>query len=89
MLCGDLNEKEIQERGDICVRRADSLCCTAGTNTTLESNYVPPKNNFTKSTGLNKKGHRVGGGEETVSPSSLLHPTYLGEKTNLPLWLRG
>ena len=35
MLCGDLNEKEIQERGDICVRRADSLCCTAGTNTTL------------------------------------------------------
>ena len=28
VLCGDLNEKEIQERGDICIRMADSLCCT-------------------------------------------------------------
>ena len=35
MLCGDLNEEEVRERGDICADRADSLCCTAGTNTTL------------------------------------------------------
>ena len=35
VLCGDLNGKEIQKRGDICIRIADSLCCTAETNTTL------------------------------------------------------
>ena len=35
MLCGDLNGKEIQKRGDICIRIADSLCCTVETNTTL------------------------------------------------------
>ena len=28
MLCGDLNGKEIQKRGDICILIADSLCCT-------------------------------------------------------------
>ena len=31
----DLNGKEIQKIGDICMPTADSLCCTAGTNTTL------------------------------------------------------
>ena len=35
VLCGDLNGKEIQKRGDICIRIADSLCCTAETNTIL------------------------------------------------------
>ena len=35
LLCVDLNGKEIQGRGDKCVRVADSLCCTAETNTTL------------------------------------------------------
>ena len=35
MFCGDLDEKKIQNRGDICILRADSLCCTAETNTTL------------------------------------------------------
>ena len=39
--CGDLNGKEIQKRGDTHIQRADSLCCTAETNTTLESNYTP------------------------------------------------
>ena len=29
MLCGDLNGKEIQKRVDMCIRIADSLCCTA------------------------------------------------------------
>ena len=33
MLYGDLNGKEIQKRGDICI--VDSLCCTIETNTTL------------------------------------------------------
>ena len=35
LLCGDLNGKEIQGRGDICIHVADALCCTAETNTTL------------------------------------------------------
>ena len=33
--CSDLKEEEIQKRGDICKHIADSLCCTAETNTTL------------------------------------------------------
>ena len=35
MLHGDLNGKEIQKRGDICVHVADSLCCAAESNTIL------------------------------------------------------
>ena len=35
VLCGDLNGKEIQKRGDICIHKADSLCCIVETNTTL------------------------------------------------------
>ena len=29
MLCGDLNGKEVQKRGDICIHIADSHCYTA------------------------------------------------------------
>ena len=29
VLCGDLNGKEIQKRGDICICISDSLHCTA------------------------------------------------------------
>ena len=45
MLCGHLNGKKIKKkkRGDIRIHRADSLCCTAETNTTLLSNYTPIK----------------------------------------------
>ena len=35
--------RETQEGGDGCLHIADSLCCTAKTNTTLESNYTPKK----------------------------------------------
>ena len=35
VLCGNLNEKEILKRGDICKHIADSLFYTAGTKTTL------------------------------------------------------
>ena len=35
MLSGDLNGKEIQKRGDICIRTADLLCCTVETNTSF------------------------------------------------------
>ena len=41
VLCGDVTGKQIQKRGDICLRIADSLCCTVETNTTLLSNYTP------------------------------------------------
>ena len=32
---GDINGKEIQKRWEICIHIADSLHCTAETNTTL------------------------------------------------------
>ena len=36
-------EEEVQEGGDICILIADSLHCTAETNTILQSNYTPTK----------------------------------------------
>lgn len=41
MFCGDLNEKDVQKRADICIGRVDSPRCTAETNTTLQSKYTP------------------------------------------------
>ena len=35
MLCGDLNGREIQNIGDICIYIANFLFCTEETNTTL------------------------------------------------------
>ena len=46
MHCGDLNGKEIQKRGDICI--ADSFCCIVETNRTLHSNCTPIKINQNK-----------------------------------------
>ena len=46
MLCSDLNGKEIQKRGDIRRRRADSLCCAEDTETTLSSSYTPIRINL-------------------------------------------
>ena len=43
MLCGDLNEKEIQKWDKYNI--ADSLCCKAEMNTTLQSNNTPIKKN--------------------------------------------
>ena len=40
--------REVQEEGEICMHMADSRCCTAETNTTLESNYPPIKNKLKK-----------------------------------------
>ena len=34
---------EAQEGGNICIHIADALCCTAETNTTLQSNYISIK----------------------------------------------
>ena len=36
--------REAQGGGDICIHIADSLHCTAETNSTLKSNYPPIKN---------------------------------------------
>ena len=38
VLCGDLNEKKIQNR-DICVHIADSPCCTVETNNIVKQLY--------------------------------------------------
>ena len=35
LLCGDLNGKQIQKSGDICIHIADTLCCPVETNTAL------------------------------------------------------
>ena len=35
------DEREAQEGWDICIHKADPLCCTAETNTTLSRNYIP------------------------------------------------
>ena len=45
VLCGDLNGKEIQKSGDMCIYTTDSLCCTADTDTALQSNCTSKKIN--------------------------------------------
>ena len=34
-MTGDLNEKEVQKGGDMCICMADSFCCTVETDTTI------------------------------------------------------
>ena len=38
-----ISGREGSEGGDICIHIADSLRCTAETNTALENNYTPIK----------------------------------------------
>ena len=40
--------REVPEGKDICIHIAESLCCTAETNTTLQSKYTPTKNDKLK-----------------------------------------
>ena len=40
MLCGDLNGKDIQKRGAMCIHIAGSLCFTVETNSALSNNYT-------------------------------------------------
>ena len=40
MLCGDLNGKEMQKRGNICIQIVDSVCSIAKNNTKVQSNYT-------------------------------------------------
>ena len=44
MHCGELNAKEIQKGGDICVYVADSFCCTVETNIIYSNKKVNLKN---------------------------------------------
>ena len=37
MHCSDLNEKELQKRGDICMYMADSFCYAVERNTTFKA----------------------------------------------------
>ena len=44
MLCDDLEEWDagrVIQGGDLCIHVADSLICTAETDTTFQSNYTP------------------------------------------------
>ena len=41
---GSRGRREVQEAGDLRVLMADSHCCTAETNTMLQSNYALFKN---------------------------------------------
>ena len=45
---GEGGGREVQEGGDIGILVADSHCCMAEANTTLESKYPPIKNNLKK-----------------------------------------
>ena len=55
MLCDNLEEwdgvrsgREVQERGEMCIPLADSCWYMVETNTVLQSNYPPIKNNKLK-----------------------------------------
>ena len=43
VLFGDLNGKEIQKRGDMCICTVDSLCCTVETDNTVKQLWVVVK----------------------------------------------
>ena len=43
MLCGDLNGKEIQNSGAICIYMADSLCCTVENDNIVKQLYSNKK----------------------------------------------
>ena len=43
VLYGDLNGKEIQKRGDICIHMTGSLCCTAENNNIVNQLYSNKK----------------------------------------------
>ena len=59
LLSGDANGLETHKRGNIYKHIADSLCCTAETNTTSQSNYTPikTKKNVTKLRKVEGKGN--------------------------------
>ena len=63
MLCGDLNGKEVQKGGDICIHIADLLCCNVETNTYCKVTILKLKKSF--------KGH-VSFEETWLRPSSAL-----------------
>ena len=44
VLCGDLNGKEIQKRGDLCISTTDSFYSTVETNTTFVKQVYSNKN---------------------------------------------
>ena len=54
--------------GDICICIADSLCCTAETNTTLLSNYTPIKK---KESGISKSTTSHTAGDAAVENNFL------------------
>ena len=51
--------RETQEGGDICIHIADSHCCTAETNTALQSNQPSNLKIIIKISGSEKKKHAL------------------------------
>jgi len=67
MLPGDLNGKEIQKkRRDVCIRIADSLCCTVETNIIVKQLHSKKK----KKSQVREKGCRVS--------DQLMHSSLIG-----------
>ena len=66
--------KEAQEGGDICMYIANSLCCTAETNTILQRNYTPIKQKFTKTTSSESQRNWI---KYHFKESKIPHTSYL------------
>ena len=58
MHCGDLNGKEVQKGGSVCICMADSFCWRTDTNTTLENNCTPVKLNLKREGALTMQTKR-------------------------------
>ena len=71
MLCGDLNGKEVQKRGDICICMANSLCCTVESSIVKQpySDKINLKNNKSGRTQRDGVGREEGGGFRMGSTS--------------------
>ena len=79
--CGDLNEKEVQKGGDVCICVADSFCCTVEAQTMLQSNYTPIKINLKFKIPMNFKMKPIG-----YSETFCLKASTLGVWSPLGIW---
>ena len=58
MHCGDLNGKEVQKGGSVCIRTADSFRWRTDANPTLENNCTPVKVNLKRERALTMQSKR-------------------------------
>ena len=82
VLCGDLHGKEIQKGVDICIRIADSLCCTAETSNTVKQlyfNFFKKQCEYTQ-VNIYKGSKSMGYESQTSSVCSLARPVTILNK---------